>query len=399
MDSILSRVEYDYRYANAMLPDDWNRYEGYERALATLERQSSPGYPYMRQAQTIEQWLYCGGLLPDPVRKAELWIDVQRVLQGDYHHVYRAFLKMEPHTKKKAEEGRWRLIIQSSLAVQVAWKMVVGHIEDALMRMMGCHPSCYGEIWYGGGWRRFLDRCRRLGMDMCIDKSAWDWNSPGWVYDACRQLRVRLTRNPNPEWERVLAWLYDDAYSNSMILVAGDLYRQVDPGLMKSGLYVTISDNSFAQVLLDRAACLRLGVRYGPIFCTGDDTIQSRVPHPDYIATLESFGCVAKEVTYGVEFMGNTFANLGPRPMYGGKHFRNVTMVQDEDLETTIDSYMRAYAKDPVWMKFWRKLAAKLSLRVRSDAYYAWFMDSPDALERGAFAALGLGNHADRTRG
>lgn len=353
----------------------------------------------MREAPTISEWLYRGKVFPDEGRLEILWRDVKAVMAGDYEHIFRAFIKMEPHKAAKAREGRWRLIIQSALCVQVAWKMAFSHIEQSLLDNMGSHPSAYGEVWFGGGWRRFKRRAERLGTKWCLDKRAWDWNSPGYIYEDIKELRIRLTLNPTEEWLRVVDLLYDDAYVNSVILVGDKLYRQTVPGLMKSGLLVTISDNSFAQVLLDRYACVRLRKRFSRIFATGDDTIQDEPEDAEaYVDVLQTFGCVVKEAVRGVEFMGTVFTENGPRPLYGGKHLKNITMVADEDVAGVLDSYMRVYAHCPVFTKFWRKLAVSLGVRVKSDAYYRWFYDSPEALERGRFLDCGHSNHADTTR-
>lgn len=287
------------------------------------------------------------------------------------------------------------MIIQSSLAIQVAWKMAIGHLLEAELRNMGRHPSTYGEVWFGGGWRRFRDRVVRLGLVWCLDKSAWDWNSPGWIYQDICELRKRLTVNANPEWEMVLDWLYRDAYSESRVMMGNAIYRQLDPGLMKSGLVPTISDNSYAQVMLDRMVCISLGRPYGPIFATGDDTIQ-RKQDQAYVDCLQRYGCVVKEVVEDYEFMGNRFTPEGPRPMYGGKHMVNIQRVADEDMPTVLDSYMRTYAADPVFSGFFRRLAVKLGIPVRSDRYYRWFLNSPEALERGGMNAMTYSNHPDR---
>lgn len=88
-------MEHDYRHVVSVLPSDWNTRASFRRVLDTLDRTSSPGLPYMRVAPTISEYLYKGGLNPDPTREEELWVDVKRVLQCDYDHVWRAFLKMD----------------------------------------------------------------------------------------------------------------------------------------------------------------------------------------------------------------------------------------------------------------------------------------------------------------
>lgn len=361
----------------------------------TLDRQSSPGWPYMRQATTIDGWLFKGGLYPDPIRAEELWVDVKRVLAGDYQHVWRVFLKCEPHAPKKVRENRWRMIIQSSLSVQVAVKMATAHLQEAVLRTTGSHPSAYGEVWYGGGWRRFRDVLVRLGMVWCVDKSAWDWNSPGWIYAIIRRLDSRLTQNPSDEWERFLDWAYRDTYENSVVMVGDGLYKQLRPGLMKSGSYWTIDHNSKAQVVLDRAACFTLRRPCGPIKATGDDTTQ-RKQDAEYLRVLQSYGCVVKEVVEDYEFMGNRFTPDGPSPLYGAKHLANVVRVADEDLPNVLDSYCRVYAANDLYFGLFRGIATRLGVPLKSRGYYRWFLNNPEAMETGKFGRASYHNHVGR---
>lgn len=394
-EQVLARLEYDYQVAKAWLPDDWDTKANYERVLTTLERQSSPGWPYMRQATTIDQWLYRGGIYPDDVRVEELWVDVQRVLAGDYEHIWRVFLKTEPHTKKKVRAKRWRMIIQSSLCVQVAVKMATQHLQEAILATTGAHPSAYGETWYGGGWKRFLESLKRMRMTWCIDKSAWDWNSPGWIYKLIRRFDARRTMNPNPKWEKFLDWAFEDTYGSSLVMVGDGVYRQDQPGLMKSGSFWTIEHNSIAQVILDRATCFTLRRPAGPIKATGDDTTQ-REQDEDYLRVLQSYGCVVKEVVQDYEFMGNKFTETGPRPLYGAKHLANIVRVADEDLPGVLDSYCRIYAASDTYFGFFSRIANALRIPIKSRGYYLWFLNNPDALERGAFGRTSYHNSYGR---
>lgn len=306
---------------------------------------------------------------------------VQDVFEGSYDHHFKVFIKMEAHTKKKAQAGRWRLIMASSLPVQVAWHMAIGHLENSLLENSARHPSAYGQIYSGGGWRQFLHRVRVKRLNWCIDKSAWDWNSPGWVYQVCRELRKRLTINSNDEWEKVLDRLYEDAYEKSkVVLVNGDVYQQTTSGLMKSGLVPTISDNSFAQVALHRAAELFLKLDFTNIEATGDDTIQEEQKDPAaYLDVLQRLGCVVKEAETGIHFMGFSITSSGIEPMYVGKHVANLKYQVDEYLHQTLEAYCCMYIHDPEMLKFWRRVAMELEIPLASTAYFRYLMDNPAA--------------------
>lgn len=381
IEDVLHRLEELYTDARRHLPNDWNSRRRFDLVLHRLDRQSSPGWPLCREASTIGAWLFGDNLVPIPFKADLLWRMVQDVFDGNYDHHFKIFIKMEAHTKKKAEEGRWRLIMASSLPVQIAWHMAIGHLEQSLLEQSGRHPSAYGQVYTAGGWKQFLHRVRVKRLNWCIDKSAWDWNSPGWVYQVCRELRKRLTVNSNDEWEKILDWLYADAYENSkVILSSGDVYQQEIPGLMKSGLVCTISDNSFAQVAMHVAAELIL--RTGPtnIEATGDDTIQEEQKDPTaYLGTLQALGCIVKEAERGVHFMGFSITSAGIEPMYVGKHIANLKYQVDCYLAQTLEAYCCMYVHDVEMTKFWRAVASELEIPLASKAYFTYMMDNPAA--------------------
>lgn len=372
-----------YREARAKLPVGWNSRRAFDRVLLLLDKQSSPGWPICRSASSIGQWLFGESLTPNPARANELWAQVQDVFQGRYDHHFKVFVKAEVHTLAKAKENRWRLIMASSLPVQVAWHMTVGHLERSLLASHGRHPSAYGQVYTAGGWKQFLHRVRATNLHWCLDKSGWDWNSPGWVYQVCKELRKRLTIHSDPEWESALDLLYADAYKHSkVVLSSGEVFQQTDEGLMKSGLVVTISDNSFAQIAEHVAAEYQLGLEPTPILATGDDTIQRRPLNiHEYTACLQGCGSVVKEAVDGIQFMGFSLSDGGMVPMYVGKHVASVKYQKREFLPDTLEQYAGMYVHDLEMHHFWRDVATELGISLPSYQYYRYVCDNPDAHE------------------
>lgn len=364
------------------MPPDWKSERNFDRCVRSLDKTSSPGWPHCREAGTIGAWLYPGNTFePDPAKRSMLLSQVMEVFNGEYDHIFKVFVKPEAHKPEKAAEGRWRLIIASSLPVQVAWAMTVGHLEESLLTNQPNIPPAYNTCFFGGGWRRFAERCRKTQINWATDKSAWDWNSPGWVYRIIQQLRVRLTANATEEWKACLGRLYDDAYFESKVMLAtGHIYKQVGGGLMKSGLLVTLSDNSLGQVVEDALAQLSVGQLPTPMFATGDDVLQ-RKPHDTtaYLERLQRFGCKVKQSSDSLEFMGFDFTDQ-PMPLYPAKHIWNLLRQTEDKLESVLDAYCRMYAKQPEFQKFYQRVADYLGVRVRSPQYYEFFMDNPDAL-------------------
>lgn len=352
IDYVLYEMEQRYKAARWELSPDWDTRESFERALRRLDMQSSPGIPLMREAPTNGDWLRWEGCDGCPIQKDRLWLMVQDVMAGKYHHFWRVFIKEEPHKPSKAEEGRWRLIIAASLPVQIAWQMTFGKLNDKFIDTCFKTPSMQGLVYVGGGYKQFRTFCRMLQLRTCIDKSAWDFNSPGWVYfQVCLPLRRRLCINPTEKWLQVATALYEDAYHNSVLqLEDGTTYQQLFRGFMKSGVVNTISDNSLGQVALHALAEKRLfnendQKRMSPILATGDDTIQRR-SGDQYLDELEKAGCIVKECNDGYEFMGFDL-NEDFKPMYPTKHLVSIMHQKQEFVAQVLDSYMRMYIKTP----------------------------------------------------
>jgi hypothetical protein len=314
------------------------------------------------------------------MRVEELWTEVRDVLDGNYEHIFRAFIKDEPHKKAKADEGRWRLIIACALPVQMVWRMAF-RLQNARLNE-ACHeiPSKHGMVFCYGGWRRFLAEVDTKGLKVSRDISGWDINSPGWVFDADLELRTRLVTDVNADWIRVTEWLYKDAFHTSKILFSNGLvYEQCFSGFMKSGIFSTISTNGDAMYLMHGAACV---VAFEPItpFCaTGDDVVQSSCSK-NYKEALERLGCVVKEVIDGIEFMGSSFEGPGraPVPLYFGKHVVSFAM-KSEVVAEVLDAYARFYIHSPLEHHFWRSVAQEFNVPLRSTAHYREWYDSPVA--------------------
>lgn len=382
IEHVIYLLEDLFRSSRAVLPSDWNSRANFNRVILELDRQSSPGWPLCKQAPTIGKWLYKDKIFPDPIRSDCLWIMVQDVMAGKYDHHFKVFVKHEPHSRAKALEGRWRLIMASSLPVQVAWHMTIRHLEISFLRLYK-QPLMHGLVYFGGGWKTFRNFFLSNRLDWCADKSGWDWNSPLWVYKVCKELRKRLTNAATDEWSKVLDLLYEDAFEKSkVVLVDGTILQQELGGLMKSGLVSTISDNGIAQIALHVLAEYKCGLPRTKIVATGDDTFQQQpVDEEIYIAQLQRLGCIVKEYGKGQDFMGFEITTAGLFPKYLNKHLVNLSIQKEEFLSETIEGYLRIYAHSEVHFDFFRAVAQKLGLDLPSRSYFLYFLNHPGALE------------------
>lgn len=375
-DAVLYYLEKKYSCAMQVpVHSEWWSRSRFEQLLTTLDNSSSPGYPYMKEKPTIGDWLGADGFGKyNPVQVQRLWLDVQKVMDGTYEHYFRAFVKDEPHKIAKAETNRWRLVIASSLPVQMVWRMLYHEQNDALNRLSAEIPSKHGYVHCYGGWRKFLAEAKTLGMKISRDISGWDVGAPGFIFEIIRDLRESWA-GVDEYWKVVHRRMYADAYGHSKILFSNGLVvEQLFPGYMKSGLFSTIADNSLAMVGIHGLACGRANLPVGEIWATGDDVTQSTVSDA-YLDELGTLGCRVKEVLHHLEFMGINYSSGKPEPMYQSKHLYNVTM-KGFVLEELFDSYCRMYAESEHFGA-WAKLAKDLGVNVKSQRYYQFWYSSP----------------------
>lgn len=367
------------------LPYDWDSRSSFEKVTMQLDRTSSPGWPLCQESSTIGGWLFGESLFPNAMRLEQLWTMVNLVFSGEYFHAFKIFIKQEPHSKKKQTEGRWRLIMMSSLPVQVAWHMAFSHLQTRTLKTTGLHPLRHGMVYYGGGWKRFHAENICFNRDYALDMSAWDWNSHLWPYRAMQELYVRLTAGATNKWVRVFNLLFEDAFVNKKILLPdGTILQQCDDGgLMPSGLVPTIDLNGSASQLVDVLARFRLGIpQDNHQVRTGDDALITRPLQVDlYVSALEQAGCVVKEHFQCEEFMGFEIKDSGFYPKYLGKHLLNLKSQKDEHLIDSLDGYLRIYVYDVEMFNFFKEVARFLGIEVRSRQYYLYFAEHPDALE------------------
>jgi len=358
------------------LPDDWDSFPRFQALLRELDFSSSPGWPYMREAPTIGAWLGWDGVdKMDPVQVDRLWFDVQRVMLGDYKHIFRVFVKDEPHKIAKAQASKWRLIIAASLPVQMAWRMCFSHQNKWLNDHPYETPSAHGLVFCYGGWRRFMAHVNTLGLRVSRDISAWDVNAPGWVMRTVRDLRLRFSHYPDHRWRDVATRLYRDAYDQPRLLFShGFVLQQQYSGFVKSGLFNTISDNSIAMVAMHVAASLRLGRSPCPIWATGDDVLQAVISDA-YIDKLEELGCRVKEWEQAPVFMGTRFEQNGPLPMYLEKHLVKFVTSETKIWPELLDAYGRLYCHSDWHFELWRQVASHSGVTLRSQSYYRFWYD------------------------
>lgn len=387
MERMLFNMELEYGSIRTDISDCFSR-SNFEKVIRRLNFQGTPGYPYCMEATTIGGWLVFDGLTFNETRKEQLWLDVQKIINGDFTESYwRIFIKREPHKKSKAQQKRWRLIAACNLAIQVVWQMCFAQMNDKEIQNAINLPSQQGIILCGGSWKYFYRQWIENNMVYGTDASAWDWTVPGWMCRADLEFRTRLSYGTDFEqWKHVAASLYEDAFHHPRFyLTDGRVFRQRHWGIQKSGCVNTISTNSHGGAMLHCLYSQHYGIPLQPFAKTvGDDKLQTYayVEHPEF---YEKYGFVIKEVTSNCEFVGHRFTPDGPIPMYSGKHVTNLLYADDAYIPEILNSFLGLYANDKPMSKFWRELASELGIAhlMRSECYYQYWYHNPLAIQDG----------------
>nr|QVG74737.1 hypothetical protein 2 [Virus sp.] len=376
---ILYVMEKEYENARWRLPGSWWSFEAFVEAVRHLEMTSSPGIPYMKEAPTIGEWLRWDGVRCDDFQLRRLWFEVQQVFEEDYQLRLRVFIKQEPHKKAKAEDGRWRLILASPLNVQVAWHMCFSYMNDIEIENAYFLPSQQGLNLAGGMWKLYYRQWCQNKQTCGMDKSAWDWTAPWWVFLLDLEFRKRLCRQGDVDgWLRRAEVLYRQMFEHPILVLSdGSEYEQLYPGIMKSGCVNTISTNSHGQCFVHCAVAKDNDLPVLPLpKCVGDDTLMVETQIPNNVFDMYSiYGVQVKSVSSTLEFVGREFTEAGPMPMYVGKHVAKAHYVDDVNLACYLDSMAREYCHSENYFRVWQALAQRLDIDLpfSREGYLYWY--------------------------
>lgn len=378
----LAFAEKAMKPANYAIPDDFDSYERFLDIIPDLEKSSSPGYPHCLGASTIGEWLKWDGIKASPHRLRELWYETQLVLSGEYDAVFKAFIKQEPHKIAKARAGRWRIIVGFPLPVQVAWHMVFGSGNTAMVEASYDIPTQFGLKLTQGYWKDYLRLWKARKYNAGTDVSAFDFGVT-WrkIEELVLELRVRMARGSRlREWKVLAHRLYEQAYCNSKILFpSGRIYKLMVNAVEKSGSPNTIADNSMLRFIEAIIVYMMLDIKpIVPPVSVGDDALERIPPDVSVEAFREAYlkrGWVLKGIEFGLEFVGHRFDDTGPQPLYVAKHLWNYFYTSPVIIPSYLDSMLHLYAKSPL-LEFWIRLAEEHGLSPMSKSFYGVWYDT-----------------------
>lgn len=321
------------------IPSDFLSYEHYKRVVLELDWTSSPGYPWLLQHTTNSAMFEVKEGVPSERSLIMVWNVVSERLRNREADPIRLFVKPEPHKEKKLANRAYRLISSVSVIDQIIDGLLFGAMNQKIIDNYIEVPGKVGWSPYVGGWK-----IMPVFGNVSLDKSAWDWSVNSWIVQEVAGLREDLCDNLTDEWIELATWRYKALYESPMFVTSGGLLlKQKQPGVIKSGCFNTIIDNSIAQDLLHVRVCVESGFPIGELASMGDDTTQ-----PDFAERLEyeeklAEFCHLKSSVKATEFAGHRFRLGSIEPLYKGKHAFNIMHLDPKNGEEMAASYALLY--------------------------------------------------------
>lgn len=266
------------------------------------------------------------------------------------------FIKDEPHSEKKINEGRFRLIHNLSLVDQVVDKLI-------FMPWFGSEVRAPMNVTSKAGWAPLPGGYQRMALEfpfdqsVAVDKQAWDVTFIDYLIRCYVDMKLGQCVDPDKRYEWLI-WtrlFYVLGPGSRFRLSNGVEYRQTFWGFMKSGWLLTLSLNSAAQAFQHALAWLRMGVDIPlpHIWGMGDDTLIRMNPAliPEYETQLSTTGCIVKKIHHSREFSGFELQEDGlVVPLYPDKHQFLMRYMEADVEQDTLLAYSLLYAlAGPSW--------------------------------------------------
>jgi hypothetical protein len=284
---------------------------------------------------------------------------------------YKLFLKNEPHKIKKIEAEMLRVItcmpVHKLIKNNCLFRNYLNKTSEAWREDSVCFYGFNPTI------PNATEKLRKRFHGKILhgsDKTNWDFYFFGWIFDIYKQYLCRIVRKPREwteeqfaEYKSDVCQAIDEVYKDCVYTTSnGRRFKQIIDGIMKSGWFMTIDANTFAQIVLNTLALMRCGVSDESILedfdmvSGGDDDLASFPPGFDtdkYYQAIKDMGVDVEPdaITNGLidnEFYSNTF-RLDPNgvvsfhPVRFTKHIYKLRMNKLEDLPQALNSHMQNY--------------------------------------------------------
>lgn len=261
----------------------------------------------------------------------------------------RMFIKDEPHKPAKVEDDRLRLIMVLSLEDQVVDRILFQNWVEMEERHVLDIPGKTGWVPIPFGYRVF-NRAFPSRM-LATDCSSFDWTVPPWASEML--LELRMEQSPLTIDQQILISRRWEQVMGRRCVVAlpdGSRFQQGTSGLMKSGWFRTIADNSDLQLLINALAWIRSHrhKRFPLMWSMGDDVALDWGDYDQkaFEEALATTGIIVKTGSERREFAGFEISLSGSvTPLYAEKHDFLLRHVTPELKQDVANSYTLLYAK------------------------------------------------------
>lgn len=219
----------------------------------------------------------------------------------------RLFIKNEPHTKAKIEEGRLRLIMSVSLVDKIIEAFFSNHMNKSEIAHWYQLPFKPGMGFTLEDHQRIYQRLKSFGFEnlASADVSGWDQSVKEWMLIWDVEFRLRA--------QQPIAGCFERGFRNRAYVLAnsvfqlsnGDLYSH-PPGIQCSGSNNTSSTNSHMRSMLARL----VGSTHAD--SNGDDCIETIVDDAIQKYMYYGFRCkMYDKIETSFEFCSHMYSEKG----------------------------------------------------------------------------------------
>lgn len=261
----------------------------------------------------------------------------------------RVFIKDEPHSKKKRDEKRLRLIMALSLEDQVVDRLIFSPWSDAEQLDPFQVPGKTGWVPIPFGYRKFNSTFVEV---LATDCSSFDWTVPPWAALMVRTLMLQQGTF-SERFKTIFTRRFSQVLGPEAVVRLPDGMRlqQTSYGLMKSGWFRTIGTNSDIQFLIHTLAWIRShSTALPPMWTLGDDVAigwsTTRYDQAAFERALATTGIRVKHGKLAREFGGFKMHGSSVEPLYPDKHLFLLKHVSPYMATQVADAYMLVYALD-----------------------------------------------------
>jgi hypothetical protein len=256
----------------------------------------------------------------DLLNKGNLeYMSPEQLVWESYCDPTRVFVKDEPHSTKKVQQKRWRLIFGVSLIDQLVERLLCGSQNKTEIANWWTIPSMSGlsltdDDSLANIYSRAMNFTQKYGTTLAeADVIGFDWSVQPWEIRLDAEARI-LLGGMSGSAARILRNRAFCFIHSMLTMPCGTLVTPTWPGIQLSGSYNTSSTNSRIRVWIASLA----GSRWA--FAMGDDCVEEHVEgaHEKY-AKLGHKLKMYQERTDSFEFCSHMFTKQGAYPVDGTK--------------------------------------------------------------------------------